>query len=110
MAVQRRKPKEKVLIHSDQGSQFTSIEWATFLKHHNLVHSMSLRGSCHDNSVAKRFFNLLERERISLRVYRSRDEARQDVFDYIEMFYNSKRKHARNGKLPPVEFKKRQKI
>ena len=85
MAVWRRKPKEKVLIHSDQGSQFTSMDWASFLKHHNLVHSMSRRGNCHDNAVAESFFNLLKRERIRRRVYRSRDEARQDVFDYIEI-------------------------
>lgn len=99
MAVWRRKPKEPVLIHSDQGSQFTSIDWASFLKHHNLVHSMSRRGNCHDNAVAESFFNLLKRERIRRKVYRSRDEARQDVFDYIEMFYNPKRKHVRNGML-----------
>jgi putative transposase len=76
MAVWRRKPKDKVLIHSDQGAQFTSMDWASFLKHHNLVHSMSRRGNCHDNAVAESFFNLLKRERIRRRVYRSRDEAR----------------------------------
>lgn len=110
MAVLRRKPKEKVLIHSDQGSQFTSMEWASFLKHRNLVHSMSRRGNCHDNAVAESFFNLLKRERIRRGVYGSRDEARQDVFDYIEMFYNPKRKHVRNGMLSPAEFEKQQKI
>jgi transposase InsO family protein len=62
---------------------------------------MSRRGNCHDNAVAESFFNLLKRERIRRRVYRSRDEARQDVFDYIEMFYNPKRKHVRNGMLSP---------
>ena len=85
MAVWRRKPKDKVLVHSDQGSQFTSMDWASFLKHHNLVHSMSRRGNCHDNAVAESFFNLLKRERIRRRAYRSRDEARQDVLDYIEI-------------------------
>ena len=110
MAVWRRKPKEQVLIHSDQGSQFTSMDWASFLKHHNLVHSMSRRGNCHDNAVAESFFNLLKRERIRRKVYRSRDEARQDVFDYIEMFYNPKRKHVRNGMLSPVEFENRRKL
>ena len=110
MAVWRRKPKDKLLIHSDQGAQFTSMDWASFLRHHNLVHSMSRRGNCHDNAVAGSFFNLLKRERIRRRVYRSRDEARQDVFDYIEMFYNPKRKHIRNGMLSPVDFEKQQKI
>jgi putative transposase len=75
-----------VLIHSDQTSQFTSVDWAAFLEHHNPVHSMSRRDNCHDNAVAESFFNLLKRERIRRRVYRSRDEARQDVFDFIEMF------------------------
>lgn len=110
MAVWRRKPKDTVLIHSDQGSQFTSIDWMSFVRHHNLEHSMSRRGNCHDNAVAESFFNLLKRERIRRRLYKTRDEARQDVFDYIEMFYNPKRKHARNGMLSPIEFEKQQKL
>ena len=80
------KAQGKVLIHSDQGSQFTSMDWAWFLKHHNLEHSMSRRGNCHDNAVAESFFNLLKRERIRRRTYKTRADARQDVFDYIEMF------------------------
>jgi putative transposase len=100
-AVWRRKPKNRVLAHSDQGSQFTSMEWASFLKGHNLEPSMSRRGNCHDNAVAESFFNLLKRERIRRKVYRTRAEARQDVFDYIEMFYNPTRKHARNGCCHP---------
>jgi putative transposase len=85
------------------------MDWAAFLKHHNLVHSMSRRGNCHDNAVAESFFNLLKRERICRKIYRSRHEARQDVFDYIEIFYNPKRKHVRNGMLSPVAFEKQQK-
>ncbi|MCT2539968.1 IS3 family transposase [Sedimentimonas flavescens] len=108
MAVWRRKPKARVLIHSDQGSQFTSMDWVAFLRAHNLEHSMSRRGNCHDNAVAESFFNLLKRERIRRRTYRTREEARQDVFDYIEMFYNPKRKHARNGMLSPAEFERQQ--
>lgn len=108
MAVWRRKPKGKVLIHSDQGSQFTSMDWASFLKAHNLEHSMSRRGNCHDNAVVESFFNLLKRERIRRRTYKTREEARQDVFDYVEMFYNPKRKHVRNGMLSPVEFERQQ--
>ena len=106
MAVWRRKPKDPVLIHSDQGSQFTSTDWAAFLRAHNLRHSMSRRGNCHDNAVAESFFNLLKRERIRRRTYKTRAEARQDVFDYIEMFYNPKRKHVRNGMLSPVDFER----
>lgn len=61
----------------------------SFLRHHNLVHSMSRRGNCHDNAVAESFFNLLKRERIRRRTYRTWDGARQDVFDYVEMFNKS---------------------
>lgn len=108
MAVWRRKPRGKVLVHSDQGSQFTSMDWATFLRAHNLEHSMSRRGNCHENAVAESFFNLLKRERIRRRTYLTREATRQDVFDYIEMFYNPKRKHARNGTLSPAEFERQQ--
>ena len=110
MAVWRRKPKNKVLIHSDPGSQFTSMDWAAFLRAHDLEHSMGRRGNCHDNAVAESFLNLLKRERIRRRTYRNREQARQDVFDYIEMFCNPKRKHARNGMLSPAEFERQQKL
>ena len=108
MAVWRRKPKQTVLIHTDQGSQYTSRDWAAFLRAHNLEHSMSRRGNCHDNAVAESFFNLLKRERIRRRSYKTREHARQDIFDYIKMFYNPKRKHARNGMLSPADFENRQ--
>ena len=75
------------MVHSDQGNQFSSDDWQGFLKAHNLQQSMSRRGNCHDNAVAERFFQLLKREKIRRRVYATRDEAREDVFDYIEMFY-----------------------
>jgi putative transposase len=88
MAVWRRQPNHPVIIHSDQGSQFSSHDWQTFLKSHSLVASMSRRGNCHDNAVAESFFQLLKRERIRRRIYLNREEARRDVFDYIEMFYN----------------------
>ena len=77
---------------------------------HNIEHSMSRRGNCHDNAAAESFFSLLKCERIRRRTYKTRDDARQDVFDYIEMFYNPQRKHAKNGMLSPVEFEKLQKL
>ena len=107
-AVWRRKPKTRVMIHSDQGSQFTSREWQSFLGQHNLSASMSRRGNCHDNAVAESFFQLLKRERIKCQTYPTREAARQDVFEYIEMFYNPKRKHTNNGMLSPVDFEIRQ--
>jgi Transposase and inactivated derivatives len=106
MALWRRNPKNKVLIHSDQGSQYTSHEWQTFLKHHNLESSMSRRGNCHDNAVAESFFQLLKRERIKKKIYATRTEARSDIFEYIEMFYNSKRRHGSNGQRSPLDYEK----
>jgi len=110
MAVWRRKPKSKVIIHSDQGSQFTSLEWQSFLKTHNLEASMSRRGNCYDNAVAESFFHLLKSERIRRKTYATRKEARQDVFNYIELFYNSKRKHGKNGLLSPIDFERQQNV
>jgi putative transposase len=107
MAVWRRKPSSEVLVHSDQGSQYTSHDWQDFLAEHGLVSSMSRRGNCHDNAVAESFFQLLKRERIKRKIYATRDDARQDIFDYIEMFYNPKRRHGFNEKLSPVEFERR---
>ena len=80
MAVWRRKLKNTVLVHSGQGSQFSSREWRTFLSQHNLEASMSRRGNCHDNAVAESFFQLLKCERIRRRTYATREAARQDVF------------------------------
>jgi putative transposase len=108
VAVWRRKPKAKVMIHSDQGLQFTSCGWQVFLGQHNLDASMRRRGNCSDNAVAESFFQLLKRECIRCRTYPTREAARQDVFDYIVMFYNTKRKHTNNGMLSPVDFETRQ--
>ena len=65
-------------------------------------------GNCHDNAVAESFFHLLKRERIRRRTYTTRDAARQDVFNYIEMFYNPTRKHTNNGRLSPVDYEMKQ--
>ncbi len=104
MAVWRRKPEGKVMIHSDQGSQYTSHDWSIFLKDHGLEGSMSRRGNCHDNAVVESFFQLLKRERVKRRIYNTRDEARADLFDYIEVFYNQRRRHSANNLLSPVDY------
>ncbi|EEY3923125.1 IS3 family transposase, partial [Escherichia coli] len=104
MAVWRRNPQKQVLVHSDQGSQYTSHEWQSFLKSHGLEGSMSRRGNCHDNAVAESFFQLLKRERIKKKIYGTREEARSDIFDYIEMFYNSKRRHGSSEQMSPTEY------
>jgi len=94
------------MLHSDQGSQLTSSERQAFLEGHGIVCSMSRRGNCHDNAVAESFFQLLKRERIKCKTYRTRAAARSDVFDYIEMFYNPKRRHGSSGGVSPVEFER----
>ncbi|MDV7861892.1 IS3 family transposase [Shigella flexneri] len=104
MAVWWRNPEKQVLVHSDQGSQYTSHEWQSFLKSHGLEGSMSRRGNCHDNAVAESFFQLLKRERIKKKIYGTWEEARSDIFDYIEMFYNSKRRHGSSEQMSPTEY------
>ena len=95
------------MVHSDQENQYTSQYWQDFLKAHGLEASMSRREICHDNAVAESFFQLLKRERIKRQVYATRDEARTEIFDYIEMFYNARRRHSFNDQLSPVEYEKR---
>ena len=104
MAVWRRNPKAPVIVHSDQGCQYSSHDWQAFLKAHGLVASMSRRGNCYDNAVAESFFQLLKRERIRRKTYLDREEARRDVFNYIEMFYNTKHRHGYANDVSPVEF------
>ena len=93
-ALWRLKPQQEVLVDSDQGSEFSSHVWQDFLKVHRLIPSMSRRGNCHVNAVAESFFQLLKRERIKRTIYTDRAEARADVFNYIEMFYNPKRRYS----------------
>ena len=92
MALWQREERSPVILHSDRGCQFSSREYQRFLKGHNLICSMSGVGSCADNAAMEGFFGLLKRERINRRKYRSRAEARADVFDYIERFHNPRRR------------------
>lgn len=104
MAVWRRRPKNKVLVHSDQGSQYGSYDWHNFCRNHGLEPSMSRRGNCWDNAVAESFFSSLKKERVRRRIYHSLEEARADLFDYIEMFYNPRRRHSHIGGVSPEAF------
>lgn len=88
MALWQREDRSPVVLHSDRGCQFTSYEYQRFLKGHNLVCSMSAVGSCADNAAMEGFFGMLKRERVHRRIYQTRAEARADIFDYIERFYN----------------------
>ena len=104
MPVWRRRPNEPVIIHSDQGSQYSSGDWHKFCQKHNLIPSMSRRGNCWDNAVAESFFSSLKKERIKKRIYKTREMARADVFDYIEMFYNRIRRHSHLDGMSPEAF------
>ena len=104
MAVWRRKPDGEVIVHSDQGSQYGSDDWQRFCRANNLAPSMSRRGNCWDNAVAESFFSSLKKERIRKRIYKTRDLARADIFDYIEVFYNRARCHSHLGGLSPEAF------
>jgi putative transposase len=104
MAVWRRKPKQSVIIHSDQGTQYGSDDWLRFCRDHDLEPSMSRRGNCWDNAVVESFFSSLKKERIKKRIYKTRDLARADVFDYIEVFYNRQRRHSHLGGVSPEAY------
>ncbi|WP_205245529.1 IS3-like element ISEam1 family transposase [Erwinia amylovora] len=104
MAVWRRKPDGEVIVHSDQGSQYGSDDWQRFCRANNLSPSMSRRGNCWDNAVAESFFSSLKKERIRKRIYKTRDLARADIFDYIEVFYNRARRHSHLGGVSPEAF------
>ncbi len=103
-AVWRRHPTGPVLVHSDHGSQYGSHDYLTFLAAHGLVPSMSRRGNCLDNAVTESFFSTLKKQRIRRRVYPTRDEARADIFAFIELFYNVKRRHSHVGGVSPQQF------
>ncbi len=108
MAVWRRRPKGSVIIHSDQGSQFGSDEFSRWCKENRLSPSMSRRGNCWDNAVAESFFSNLKSEKIKKRIYKTRQEARSEVFEYIEGFYNPVRRHKHLDQLSPLDFERRQ--
>ena len=106
MAVWRRKPVETVIVHSDQGSQYGSDDWRRFCAANNLEPSMSRRGNCWDNAVAESFFSSLKKERIRKRIYKTRELAKADIFDYIEAFYNRTRRHSHLGDVSPEAFER----
>ena len=107
MALDQRRPKGDLIHHSDRGSQYMSDDFQELLKANSITCSMSGKGSCYDNAVVESFFASLKRERTKRRKYRTRDEARADVFDYIERFYNRQRRHGYVGNISPAEFEAR---
>ena len=104
MAIWRRRPNPELLHHSDRGSQYTSEQFQQLLAEHGVICSMSRSGNCWDNAAMESFFSTLKTERTSRKVCRTRDEARADVFDYVERFYNPRRRHSTLGYLSPMEY------
>ncbi len=104
MAIWRRGRPEALLHHSDRGSQYTSEQFQRLMEDHGVTCSMSRSGNCWDNAAMESFFSSLKIERVSRKIYRTRDEARADIFDYVERFYNPKRRHSTIGYLSPMEF------
>lgn len=108
MALWRRGKPQALIHHSDQGSQYTSEDFQRLLAHHGIECSMSRRGDCWDNAAVESFFASLKKERVYTKPrYRTRDEARADLFQYIEGFYNSQRRHKKLGQISPVDFEQR---
>jgi len=104
MAIWRRGRPRELLVHSDQGSQYTSERYQALLSEFGITCSMSRRGDVWDNSAMESFFSSLKTERTTRSRYRTRNQARADVFDYVERFYNVRRRHSTIGYVSPAEF------
>ena len=108
VAVWLRRPKCSVINHSDQGLKFGSYKFSRWCKENRLSPSMSRRENCWDNAVAESLLSKLKSEKIKKRIYKTRQEARSEVFEYIEGFYNPVGRHKQLEQLSPVEFVRRQ--
>jgi transposase InsO family protein len=107
MAVWRRGKVKSVIVHSDQGSTYASADYQQLLKDNALVCSMSRKGECLDNAVAESFFGTLKTELVDHEDYRTKEEAKRSLFEYIEIFYNRRRRHSYLGNISPVEYEAR---
>ena len=104
MALFKRKPNEGLLYHTDRGSQYASKSHRAILKDNAIVQSMSRRGNCWDNAVVESFFHTLKVELVHHNRFSNQQEAKQQIFEYIEAFYNRLRLHCANGYLSPCDF------
>ena len=107
MAIQHRRPKPGLIVHSDQGSQYASALYQDLLDEYGFVCSMSRKGNCWDNSIAERFFLNLKMERVWQRQYANHAEAKNDVADYIVSFYNCERLNSALGNVPPIVYEQK---
>jgi putative transposase len=107
MALANRNPQAGLLHHSDRGSQYAATRYQQALTAHGVAVSMSRKGNCWDNACVESFFGTLKRELVYHRHYATRDEAKQDIFEYIEVFYNRQRRHSTLGYHSPAEYEAR---
>jgi transposase InsO family protein len=107
MALVTRQPHAELLHHSDRGSQYAAGQYQQLLTTHGITASMSRTGNCWDNACVESFFGTLKRELVYHRQYATRSEATQDIFEYIEVFYNRQRRHSTLGYRSPAEFEAR---
>lgn len=106
IAIRQRKPKEGLIHHSDRGVQYASEDYQSLLTQHKMICSMSRKGDCWDNAAMESFFGSLKTECTHHRHYHSRNEARRDVFCYIEVFYNKDRLHSTLSYKSPAQFER----
>lgn len=104
MAVRNRRPEPGLLHHSDRGTQYASVNYRKALERHGMVCSMSRSGNCWDNAVAESFFGTLKAELVNGAYFETRREAKNAIFEYIEVFYNRQRRHSRLSYLSPENF------
>lgn len=107
MAVWRRRPAPGLIVHSDQGSQYAAGDYQRLLQQYGLLCSMSRKGNCYDNAAMESFFHSLKVEQVNDRRYPNREEAKADVFEYIETYYNPVRRHSTLNYLSPRDFENR---
>jgi putative transposase len=105
-ALTHRQPPDNLIHHSDRGSQYTSAAFRKLLKEHNITASMSGTGNCYDNATMESFYHTLKTEHIYFEFYKTRQEAKQSIFEYVEVFYNRTRRHSTLGYCSPVVFEK----
>ena len=106
MAFWRRKVSTKIIVHSDRGSTYASFYYRSLIVENNGLCSMSRKGDCYDNAVAESFFGSLKTELVNHEDYRTKEQARQSVFKYIELFYNKRRRHSYLGYVSPNEYER----
>lgn len=109
-AVINRGKVSGIIFHSDRGSQYASKEVRNYLKAHKMIQSMSRKGNCYDNAVMESFFHTLKSEMVSFENFRTREDAKIKIFEYIEMFYNKQRSHSSIGYCSPAEYENNLKL